>query len=1000
MAVRLQRSCYVVHPRLARRPQYNATAFVVTLLYVELMTTLAPITRITASLWAKSPKLASEVKLGVLEHLLNVAACAAEILELEPPHVKAQMAADLGLEPEQGLNWVLALVALHDLGKASPAFQMKWPEGMKAVDGWLSVSRLLHEPYTFHGVVSEFCLPDFLVGQLRWNETLTRRVSDAVGCHHGFRVENMALQDVSPAQIGDDHWRKVRFELCRLVAVAVGADFSVVPPAKDFSAAAFMRLAGLTSFADWLGSSFPLPTQTDFSAYEDPAAYFAAARAQAKSVLTDEKTGIHWPDHSQEPPEVATLEEVFDYLVDGEFQPRPLQTALAEALAKTSGPALVLVEAPMGEGKTEAALYAYLQLARAARHRGLYIALPTQATGNAMYKRLVEFLHAQKIDRHVSIQLAHGGSLLADGYQKRRADTQVFYRQNVDADGQDSVEAVRVEEWFTSRKRALLDEYGVGTVDQALLGVLGVSHQFVRLWGLGNRVVVLDEVHAYDTYTSELIAALVAWLRALGSSVVIMSATLPDESRRRLLGEWGVGEVLEPRPYPRWTVADTLGQVQSATIPDQDEAGNVSRPTLNIALRSLPSAAEAVARQAVDLTLGGGCTAVIVNTVQRAQEVQKAAVRLLEARGITAQTCTKGSPKGNEKIGVLLYHARYPADERLYREQAVLKYLGKGGQRPERLILIATQVAEQSLDFDADVMISDLAPIDLLLQRSGRLHRHARSAESRHGHIHPVLYVAGLDEWPAAALKAEAWGRVYAPALLYQTWRVLQGRETLTLPTELDELVQVVYGAALDAVDLTDEQAQVVQSAEEALRSFQQGQASKGRFAHIGLPAEFWQTRPVHTLEEPDTESVNDDALADENDFPRTRLGEESVRIVPVKQREDGVWVVCPPPKTTQPKGEAWAELLTHHQTLEKGDMDTAKRIFRRSLSVSRWEVVGAVKEGRLWTHGLGSDKRGWAAHPLLRDAVPLDLTAGYKDLGSLRLRLDPELGLTYEKLS
>lgn len=968
------------------------------------MTALSPITRITASLWAKSPERSGEVKLGVLEHLLNVAACAAEILELEPPHVKAQMAADLGLEPEQGLNWVLALVALHDLGKASPAFQMKWPAGMNAVDEWLRDRPLLREPYTPHGVVSEFCLPDFLVGQLSWDETLAKRVSDAVGCHHGFRVENMRSEDLSVAQIGDDRWRKVRFELCRLVTLAVGADFAAVPPIKGFSAAAFMRLAGLTSFADWLGSSFPLPTQTDFSAYEGPAAYFAQARKQAKKLLTDLEGGVRWPDHSQQPEEVAALEKVFDYLAGGSFRPRPLQTALAKALADASSPVLVLIEAPMGEGKTEAALYAYLQLARAARHRGLYVALPTQATGNAMYKRLVQFLGQQGINRPVSIQLAHGGSLLAGEFQKRKANTQIFYRQNVDADGEDSVEAVRVEGWFTQRKRALLDEFGVGTVDQALLGVLGVSHQFVRLWGLGNRVVVLDEVHAYDTYTSELIAALVAWLRALGSSVIIMSATLPDDSRRRLLTEWGVKELPQYQTYPRWTVADSSGETQSATVPNQDEAGNMSRPVQRIALRALPSAAQVVAQKALDLTLSGGCAAVIVNTVQRAQEVQKAVVKLLEKRGIIAQTCTKGGPKEAEKVGVLLYHARYPADERLYREQAVLKYLGKGGKRPERLILIATQVAEQSLDFDADVMITDLAPIDLLLQRSGRLHRHSRPAEARKGHAQPALYVAGLDTWPQQALKDEAWGRVYQPALLYRTWRALQGRETITLPTELDDLVQVVYGAALGEDDLSEQRAQAVQSAEEKLRSVHRRQASQGRYAHIGLPREFWNTRVVR-VEESDTESVNDDALDEERaegEFPRTRLGEESVRVVPVMQRADRVWVVCPPPKSMQPKGHAWEELKTQHQTLKKSDIDAARRIYRRSLSVSRWEIVKAAREGSLWTGGLSGQYKdeGWRAHPLLWDAVPLDLTGGVKDLGNLRVRLDPELGLVYEKLA
>ncbi|MDO4264130.1 MAG: CRISPR-associated helicase Cas3', partial [Deinococcus sp.] len=936
-----------------------------------------------------------------LEHLLNVAACAAEILELEPPQVRTQMAADLGLSREQGLPWVLALIALHDLDKASPAFQVKWPEGKAEVDARLDFSELLREPYTPHGVVSESCLPDFLSGQLGWPLRLAQQLGDAVGCHHGFRVDGLGRENLSDMQVGRGGWEKVRRELCRLVCRAVGAEYAAVPTVSELSAPAFMRLAGLTSFADWLGSSFPLPTQTDFSAYADPAAYFARARAQARRVLREQ---VHWPQFSTLHPHLPALEEAFGYLTEGDFRPRPLQTALAGALAQVSGPALVLVEAPMGEGKTEAALYAYLQLQHAAQHRGLYVAPPTQATGSAMFGRLVEFLRAQGSAKPVSIQLAHGGTLLNDEFQERMANTQLLYRTNTDAESADSVAAVRVEEWFTPRKRALLDEFGVGTVDQALLGVLGVSHQFVRLWGLGNRVVVLDEVHAYDTYTSELIAALVAWLRALGSSVVIMSATLPDESRRRLLAAWGAADIPAAATYPRWTVATQMvatqaGAVTSGTVPPTDAAGNHSRPTQRIDLRPLASGAEAVARQAVGLTVNGGCAAVIVNTVQRAQQVQREVVRLLREQGIAAQTCTRGAPKGAEKLGVLLYHARYPDDERQHREKAVLKYLGKGGLRPERLILIATQVAEQSLDFDADVMISDLAPVDLLLQRAGRLHRHARPPGSRRGHTEPALYVSGLDEWPAEAMRSEAWGRVYAPALLYRTWRTLQGRASLTLPDELDPLVQEVYGSACVAEDLCAERREAVEQAEAQLRSVREGLESRGRSAHIGLPDEFWSTRLHRHPEEPDTESVNDDALAAEDDFPRTRLGDKSVRIVPVMQRADGVWVVCPPPRAMQPKDEPWTELVTQHQTLQKGDAETAKRIYRRSLGVSRWELVAAAERGELWPHGLGSGHRGWQAHPLLRGVQPLDLSAGHRDFGTVRVRLDPELGLVYESL-
>ncbi|WP_027460405.1 CRISPR-associated helicase/endonuclease Cas3 [Deinococcus murrayi] len=953
------------------------------------MTQLHPITAAARTLWAKSAKKNADGTQGawlpVLNHLLDVAACAAEILELEPPQTRALFEGDLGLGGEQALAWTLALVALHDLGKASPAFQVLWAEGRGGVDPALRFPPDLREPYTPHGVVTQAVLPDFLTG-LGWPGPVARGVADAVGCHHGFRVEDREL-NLPQAQTGDARWGQVRRELCRLVTKGVGARYDAVPTVPTLSPAAFMRLAGLTSFADWLGSSFPLPTTTDFSAYEDPATYFGRARERARQTLA----GIRWPAFAPLREEVPPFADVFG------FSPRPLQTALAQALADVNGPALVLVEAPMGEGKTEAAFYAHLQLQHAAGHRGMYVALPTQATGNAMYERFAAFLAAQGRKTPPDLQLAHGGTLLNKHFQATIQRTRNAPGDPAEAGGY----GVRAEEWFTNRKRALLSEYGVGTVDQALLGVLGVPHQFVRLWGLGNRVVVLDEVHAYDTYTSELIAALVAWLRALGSSVVLMSATLPEASRRALLRAWGVEDApTATAAYPRLTVAPVGGEVQTLTIPDHDEDGNASRPRQHLTLRPLGSEAAGVARQAVDLAVGGGCVAVIVNTVARAQAVQAEVLEELERRGVTARTCTQGGKKDPKAVGVLLYHARYPADERLEREERVLRYLGKGGKRPERFILIATQVAEQSLDFDADVMLTDLAPADLVLQRAGRLHRHAENWERRHGHDAAVLYVAGLDEWPSESLEREFWGRVYAPALLYRSWLALRRRLPggLTLPDDLDALVQEVYAPEFDAPELEPEQREQLAAAEAVLNNQRRNEATTGTFAHIGCPADFWGTRlHRHPDADPDSESASDDPAAlsaEEDDFPGTRLGEESVRLVPVERAENGAWRVCRSPFWDRTR----EDLAPRFDRLEKSETEHARKIYRRSLSVSRPELVRAAKQGTLWEGSLGTEHRGWRAHPLLRGAVPLVLTSGMTEVGGLQVRLDPEQGLVYTR--
>ena len=202
----------------------------------------------------------------------------------------------------------------------------------------------------------------------------------------------------------------------------------------------------------------------------------------------------------------------------------------------------------MGEGKTELALLAHLRLQAALGHRGLYIGLPTQATGNAMFDRTLRFLRAFGSDQRLDIQLAHGGAML---------DERLVELRGIHGEVGDSV---RSSAWFSQRRRPLISPYGVGTIDQALLATLNVKHHFVRLWGLTNRVVVLDEVHAYDTYTSGLIESLLRWLKALGCSVVVMSATLPRQKRDALVRAWGAAPEKAPSlAYPRILLANDHG---------------------------------------------------------------------------------------------------------------------------------------------------------------------------------------------------------------------------------------------------------------------------------------------------------------------------------------------------------------------------------------------------------------------------------------------------------
>lgn len=933
--------------------------------------------RLAWFLWAKSDRDTKDGRyLPVLTHLLDVAACAWEILELEPPHTLKLFAQDYGLDVNTARRWVCALAGLHDLGKASPTFQCLWDMAEKrSLRGARLVPRKQKEKETPHGQITQLFLP----GQLEcldWTPSAALRIADAVGCHHGRRTDSQFIRKIVDDDSGGGDWDVARSVLLEKVLLGVGLDLesAPVPALPNLSAAAFMRLAGLTSFADWVGSSFEVPYQVDPLPIQNPAAYFDVARAKAREKL--EKIG--WTRRKPLQDAVQSPAEMFNYISG--FAPRALQTQLAELLPTLNAePTLILVEAPMGEGKTEAGLHAATWLQSKVGHRGLYIALPTMATGNAMYTRFAKFLDQAAKERGIvpDLQLLHGGTLLNEAYQDRiertknpKTDPEALEEERLN---------VRAESWFSVRKRAGLTEYGVGTVDQALLGVLGVPHQFVRLWGLGNRVVLLDEVHAYDAYTSKLIHALIAWLRALGSSVILMSATLPAGSRRELLNAWGTHEEGETKTYPRLTVA------QSGTASMHHIAS--SREQTPITVRALGSSVEEVAQKALELAVNGGCVAVIVNTVQRAQDVFKA-VRANYA-GRLRTMCQQGA---KDDLCAILFHSRYPANAREKREKAVLKYLGPqpyedkdlkvplADYRPRRLILIATQVAEQSLDFDADVMITDLAPIDLVLQRAGRLHRHKDNAARRYAHKIPELWIAGLSEWPTDALEQQKWKYVYPPYLLYRSWLALRDGQTIQLPGDLDTLVQRVYGEE-DWYSIAPEQETQVSEAQQSFLTKVSNEGKLGGMSHIGWPADFFN-HPPHTRAEPDGEPMHDDASNETPEWPQTRLGEASVRIVPVHHINSSYYLDL--------KKDHKACLGSRSGKLDK---DQSAQIYKHSLRVSRWQLVKwakrtAEQQGIRWT--------SWQDDHLVGDCIPLVLVEGRANIGDLDLCLDEELGLMY----
>lgn len=871
-----------------------------------------------ANLWAKTGKDGDARWHPLILHLLDVAASADAILAREPESTRSRMAACLGMDWEDARPWLLLVVACHDLGKACPGFQCKWLD-MSGLQPTRSPNTDIN-----HAFVSQIALSEFLQEML-WSDDLAELVADAVGCHHGSRASPITIDDLAGDRraLGKDDWAQVRRGLVEAM-VEVFKPIKI-PTKQTLTGPDFMLLSGLTSFADWIGSNedwFTFGTSKDC---DDLEGWFQKRRADADRALD----AIGWEPRTPLSLEPKSFEQVF------KFAHRPLQQAVADVVANLKAPAILLVEAPMGEGKTEAAYFAHLELQRRFGHRGLYVALPTKATGNAMFKRTLKFLRGQGSDRKLDLQLLHGGTLLNDTFQNLRLSG--IHDPSMGGE-------VRAGEWFTNKKRALLSEYGVGTVDQALLPILPVRHNFVRMWGLANRVVIFDEIHAYDAYTGTLLVHLLRWLLALGSSVILLSATLPPSIRKALANAVDGKLPEQEKAYPRLSVF-CPGEVVTQKHFEADPARRLTLKLQGISadLTSMRSALE-------EHLANGGMGLALVNTVQRAQDLYRL---FPEGEPLVreGQRIGKRLADGTE---VYLFHARFPAERRQKREDHALETFGETGDRSGRKILIATQVAEQSLDLDFDLIATDLAPIDLVLQRAGRMWRHKRKFRPV---SEPILLVAGLaDNEPPSFEKPLWWGAVYREDILLRTWVLLQAKQSVTLPDEIDTLVQAVYEEKVDVPEFLQERLDKSLVAEDGEVIGHRGEANK---AIIGFPDDAsWNDPARFVLYDEDEPGVHKTLMV------KTRLGEDSVVAIPLFSDDEFSSAATP-------------------------DFDQAKRWYLQAVSISR---KGVVKKLRV----LGVPE-GWKKSPLLRNCFPLTLDAQGCWTEDAKVRLDDDLGLVYE---
>ncbi|QVL36481.1 CRISPR-associated helicase/endonuclease Cas3 [Aminirod propionatiphilus] len=705
------------------------------------------------------------------------------------------------------VSWVLFFLFLHDLGKADVRFQAKAPDLLRKIHPAEELSNLkkIQSRDYRHGPAG-----------LQWFDRDRGMIySDtphlwmrAVAAHHGSLQigSHRNLSRPYAPLLWQERDRKTRQALITLARGLFLPDTDEDWPDEEPPDG----LYGFCSVCDWIASNetwFPHCPATLSPQDYLPSRLEAADRALTECGLVRSRSGLHgmsglFPSRS----------------------PRGIQK-IASSDPGIAAPLLAVMEAPTGSGKTEAALSLASQWLAEDRADSVLFALPTQATANAMFDRLQK-VAPLLFPESANVVLAHGKSRFNRGFQS-------LVEGGSSAPAEDG--AAQCSKWLTAgKKRALLGQIGVCTLDQILLSALPVRHGFVRSFAISRSVLIVDEVHAYDSYMNGLMDDVLEQHRKAGGCAILLSATLQARRLQELLRNWNGKEVSpgDPAPYPLLSLSTT--EESRFLVPDDP----TPERTVHIAILRSPEALpdESAYDGIIAEAAQGQAVAVICNLVDHAQAV---AEKLRE----------------RAKVPVDLFHARYTFEDRSRIEESVVKNYGPDRTAGQGRVLVATQVAEQSLDLDFDFMVSQLCPVDILFQRLGRLHRHS------------ALHVDGLPRALVLAPPEDDFGLhclIYDnAALLWRTRRLLEGTASILFPRAYREWIEIVYGESP-----CDGEPPSVSAAHEDWQNRQQGR----NFA-------------AHIL----SGSALDLADTDENTAGLTRDGETSLTLLPYDGRSQNL---------------------------------------------------------------------------------------------------------------
>ncbi|WP_412741107.1 CRISPR-associated helicase Cas3' [Krasilnikovia sp. MM14-A1259] len=790
------------------------------------------------AVWGKSGDLVRPLPLW--RHLVDAGDVAGLLWDgWLPVAVRERIAVELPDGVADGRLLVRWLAGVHDIGKATPAFASQVPSLAELMRGHgfrfdpqVAADRR-RAPHATAGFV---VLADWLVRRHGWDRAAATPFAVVVGGHHGVPPTLAEIQQVIdlPHLMGvDGPWPEVRGELLDWMAARVGVadrlaawrEVSLSPPVQAL-------LTGIVIVADWIASN------EEYFPYDRRLSDGAARLAEGW-----ETVDLPTPWQAVVPP--TDVDQLFAarFELPDHARARPVQRAAVEAAWQMPVPGVLIVEAPMGEGKTEAALAAVEVLAARCGAGGCYVALPSRATSDAMFSRVLAWVRRLP-DADVGrgahgVSLAHGKAQLNTEFAtllKAPLPTEI----GVDEGGAE----VAAHRWLAGRKRSMLAGFVIGTIDQLLFAALKKRHLVLRHLGLAGKVVVIDEAHAYDVYMSQYLDRALEWLGAYGVPVVVLSATLPAQRRAQMMEAYDNGRFAsaprvrrrkgrgsgEPSPYQalredlRYPLLSVSGTSRNPTT----VACDASSRRIPVRLERHDDDLVELAGLLREALAEGGCALVVRNTVTRVQEAAAVLRRLL--RG---------------EVEVSVAHSRFMGPDRAAKDRWLVDRVGSpghlartGGTRPVRHVVVASQVAEQSLDIDFDLLITDLAPVDLILQRIGRMHRHQRDRPARLSQARCLITGADWAAQPPAPVRGST--AVYAESSLLRSAAVLwpyltQGRP-VDLPADISPLVQAAY--ADDPIGPAGWQPRLAEAADRlAQQDFDRAQrADDYRLGAVGAP--------------------------------------------------------------------------------------------------------------------------------------------------------------------